>query len=70
MLITHRGAGSFIEEDFSKKPLYMCSDAPRPEVVNQSQDKLKDGEQRSEIVEQSLVKPSISRETFEGAWNI
>ena len=65
MLITHRGAGSFIEEDFSKTPLYL-SDAPRPEVVNQRQDGLLEGEKRAEIVETSLVKPSLGRETFEG----
>ena len=63
MLITHRGAGSFVDEDFSKTPLYL-SNEPRPEAVNQSA--VPSSEERAEIVETNLVKPSKGKETFEG----
>lgn len=63
MLITHRGAGSFVDEDFSKTPLYLSTD-PRPEAVNQSE--IPSAEERAEIVQSNLVKPSKGRETFEG----
>jgi len=64
MLITHRGAGSFVKEDFSKTPLYL-SNEPRPEVVNQSE--ILSDKERTEIVESNLVKPSKSKDTFEGS---
>ncbi|XP_066934419.1 switch-associated protein 70-like [Clytia hemisphaerica] len=62
MLITHRGAGSFVEQDFSKRPLYQQTDQPAAEIVNQR--KLDEGE-RTEIVESNLVKPSEGSKHFE-----
>ena len=62
MLITHRGAGSFVEQDFSKKPLYQQTDQPAAEIVNQRT--IEEGE-RTEIVESNLVKPSEGSKHFE-----
>ena len=51
-IITHRGAGAFIEEDFVKKE---PRDEDIPEPVNKAAD---DGSERAVIVESNLVKPS------------
>lgn len=62
-LITHRGAGSFVDQDFSKTPLYLAQDE-RPEAVNKRE--VLTGEERSVIEEPHLVKPSIQKDNIEG----
>jgi len=61
-LTTHRGLGSFVDSDFSKVPLYLSNEL-RPTAVNQSD--LPTQEERAQIVESNLVKPSQSKATFE-----
>ena len=53
--VTHRGAGAFIEEDFTKKTEEPEEGIEKPEAVNKTVD---DGSERAVIVESNLVKPS------------
>lgn len=51
-----------MDEDFSKTPIYL-SNEERPEAINKRE---LPGEDRAQIVETNLVKPSRGKETFEG----
>lgn len=47
--------GAFTEIDFSKTPIYL-SNEERPVAINQTE--ISEGEERIQIVETNLVKPS------------